>query len=85
MTGPSPEGAERVAARVAGLLREEFAEYGVALPALRPEIRTGAPPVLVMAPIPLGTGFALLRVLADHRRLLAAERSRRGPGPERRT
>ncbi|MET7904308.1 hypothetical protein [Streptomyces sp. NPDC005336] len=57
------------AERVAGILRDEFAALGVRLPDIRADLRDTEPPKPVIGTVPLGTGFALLRVLTDYQRL----------------
>ena len=64
------------AERVAEILRDEFAAHGVRLPDIRADLRGRRQPRLVVGTVPLGTGFALLRVLTDYQRLLKAERAR---------
>ncbi|MER7791752.1 hypothetical protein [Streptomyces sp. NPDC097640] len=64
--------------RVAGIIREEFAALGVWLPDIRADLRDPQRPLLVVGTVPLGTGFAMLRVLADYQRLLKAEQARFG-------
>ncbi|WP_234357226.1 hypothetical protein [Streptomyces sp. NBRC 110028] len=74
------------AERVAEILRDELAEHGVRLPEIRADLADPHQPNLVIGTVPLGTGFALLRLLMDYRRLLKAERIRRDrerPGPPR--
>ncbi|MBB5939421.1 hypothetical protein [Streptomyces zagrosensis] len=67
---------EHPAAQVAEILRYELAAYGVWSPELRAEESDGTYRLRVAGPIPLGAGFALLRVLGDYERLLRAERAR---------
>lgn len=62
--------------RVAAIVRDEFAALGVRLPDIRADLRDPRRPLLVVGAVPLGTGFAMLRVLADYNRLLKAERVR---------
>ncbi|MDT0546707.1 MULTISPECIES: hypothetical protein [Streptomyces] len=64
--------------RVAELVRDEFAALGVWLPDIRADLREPQRPLLVIGTVPLGTGFGMLRVLADYKRLLKAERARSG-------
>ncbi|KAK1180206.1 hypothetical protein B7755_019865 [Streptomyces sp. NBS 14/10] len=64
--------------RVAGLVRDEFAALGVWLPDIRADLRDPQRPLLVIGTVTLGTGFGVLRVLADYQRLLKAERARLG-------
>ncbi|MFI0822182.1 hypothetical protein ACH4TX_41280 [Streptomyces sp. NPDC021098] len=72
------------AERVAEFLCDELAEHGVRLPEIRADLADPQQPQLVIGAVPLGTGFALLRLLTDYQRLLKAERSRvRGRTPSR--
>lgn len=64
--------------RVADIVRDEFAALGVRLPDMRADLRDPQRPLLVIGTVPLGTGFAMLRVLADYQRLLKVERGRSG-------
>ncbi|MFI1335379.1 hypothetical protein ACH4U7_35770 [Streptomyces sp. NPDC020845] len=64
--------------RVADIVRDEFAALGVWLPDIRAALRDPRRPLLVVGTVPLGTGFGMLRVLADYQRLLKAERARFG-------
>ncbi|CDR07939.1 hypothetical protein [Streptomyces iranensis] len=64
------------AERVATILRDEFAAHGVRLPDIRADLSDPHQPRLELGTVPLGTGFALLRVLMDYQRLLKAERAR---------
>ncbi|WP_421108778.1 hypothetical protein [Streptomyces sp. NEAU-S77] len=64
------------AERVAEILRDELAEHGVRLPDIRADLADPQQPQLVIGADPLGTGFALLRLLTDYQRLLKAERTR---------
>ncbi|MFJ1998826.1 hypothetical protein [Streptomyces asiaticus] len=64
------------AERVATILRDEFAAHGVRLPDIRADLSDPRHPHLELGTVPLGTGFALLRVLTDYQRLLKAERAR---------
>ncbi|MES4908947.1 MULTISPECIES: hypothetical protein [unclassified Streptomyces] len=64
--------------RVADIVRDEFAALGVRLPDIRADLRDPQRPLLVIGTVPLGTGFAMLRVLADYQRLLKAEQARVG-------
>ncbi|MFI1851964.1 hypothetical protein [Streptomyces sp. NPDC020480] len=64
--------------RVADLVRDELAALGVWLPDIRADLREPQLPLLVIGTVPLGTAFAMLRVLADYQRLLKAERIRLG-------
>lgn len=64
--------------RVADIVRDEFAALGVWLPGIRADLRDPRRPLLVVGTVPLGTGFAMLRVLADYQRLLKAEQARLG-------
>ncbi|MEV6132276.1 hypothetical protein AB0M05_36740 [Streptomyces violaceusniger] len=64
------------AERVAEILRDEFAAHGVRLPDVRADLTDPRQRRLELGTIPLGTGFALLRVLTDYQRLLKAERAR---------
>ncbi|WP_413807993.1 hypothetical protein [Streptomyces sp. OE57] len=65
------------AERVAATLRDEFAAHGVRLPDIRADLGDPHQPQLGLGTVPLGTGFALLRVLTEYQRLLKAERVRR--------
>ncbi|MYU12702.1 MULTISPECIES: hypothetical protein [Streptomyces] len=67
------------AERVAAILRDEFAAHGVRLPDIRADLGDARHPRLELGTVPLGTGFALLRVLTDYQRLLKAERARFRP------
>ncbi|OPF80371.1 hypothetical protein VT50_0213050 [Streptomyces antioxidans] len=69
------------AERVATVLRDDFAAHGVRLPDIRADLSNPRQPQLELGTIPLGTGFALLRVLTDYQRLLNAERRRKRPSP----
>ncbi|WP_086860424.1 hypothetical protein [Streptomyces milbemycinicus] len=62
--------------RVVDIIRDEFAALGVWLPDIHADLRDPQRPLLVVGTVPLGTGFAMLRVLADYQRLLKAERAR---------
>jgi hypothetical protein len=73
----NPTPAERVAATI----RDDFAAHGVRLPDVRADLSDPRQPQLELGTIPLGTGFALLRVLTDYQRLLKAERGRKKPSP----
>ncbi|WP_413800649.1 hypothetical protein [Streptomyces iranensis] len=63
------------AERVAVILRDEFAAHGVRLPDVRADLSDPRQPQLQLGTVPLGTGFALLRVLTDYQRLLKAEKA----------
>ncbi|MGR3935405.1 hypothetical protein [Streptomyces sp. BRA346] len=67
------------AERVAEILRDELAEHGVRLPEIRADLADPQQPQLLIGAVPLGTGFALLRLLTDYQRLLKAERARHSP------
>ncbi|ASQ96110.1 hypothetical protein [Streptomyces sp. 11-1-2] len=64
------------AERVAEALRDDFAAHGVRLPDIRADLSDPLQPRLELGTVPLGAGFALLRVLTDYQRLLTAERAR---------
>ncbi|MER8160732.1 hypothetical protein [Streptomyces sp. NPDC094472] len=72
----NPTPAERAA-----ILPDEFAAQGVRLPDIRADLSDPRDPHLGLGTVPLGTGFALLRVLTDYQRLLKAERRREKPSP----
>ncbi|WNE97989.1 hypothetical protein PS467_23010 [Streptomyces luomodiensis] len=69
MNDPTP------AERVAEILRDEFAAHGVRLPDVRADLSDPHQPRVELGTVPLGTGFALLRVLTDYQRLLKAEKA----------